>query len=418
MIQDPTEPPRETSRPAFGHERIDVLDALRGFALLGILLANLAAFSGWMFLAPEQRGALGALGEGRVWDFASHALIDGKFYTVFSLLFGIGFAVQLARLQARDVDFRRLYRRRLYGLLAIGLVHLCLVWSGDILVVYALCGFVLLALRDWSTRKLLRLGVLLIALPIPIYACFLLAGWPSLGTAIDALAEQAWQARVGLPVTYGDEIDQMRRGGADGYFDWVLPGPLYRWAALLDTHRLPKILGIFLIGACAGRAIAAGGIVRDIALLRRVFRWGVLVGLPANLFLDHLGWLPYMEISQKGFLTTILYAIGVAPLGLAYAAGFTLLWNRTPRALALLAPAGKMALTNYLAQSVMGIAVFTGVGAGLAGHLPPVWWLSIGLTFFGMQVLVSSLWLRRFRFGPMEWLWRCATYRRWFRLGR
>lgn len=409
-----------SSHPASGNERIDLLDALRGFALLGIFLANLGYFSGWIYLGTEQKEALGALGGGSVRDFFHRAFIEGKFYTVFSLLFGIGFALQKNRLERRGgaVGFRRLYLRRLSLLLAIGLVHLCLIWEGDILTVYALCGFVLLALRDWSSQKLLRLGVALIALPIPIYALFWLAGWSSPGASLVDLGTRVWQSLVGAPVGDADSLEQMQRGGWDGFYDWALPGVFFRWGALLDSHRLPKVLGTFLIGVCAGRAISCGGLVGDIKLLQRICFWGFAVGLPANLWLAFVGGLPYLELSASGFLATFLYAIGVAPLGLAYASSFALLWHRAPRGLLAFSPAGKMALTNYLSQTVFGIAIFYGVGLGLAGRLRPAVWMGLGVGIFALQVFASKLWLNHFRFGPAEWAWRSATYGRLFRLRR
>lgn len=405
--------PLDAGRPAAGRERIGLLDGLRGFALLGVFLANLGYFSGWIFLGPEEPKALaggGTLG----WDFLHLAAIDGKFYTIFSLLFGIGFAVQLERLSKRGGDFRRIYLRRLLGLLAIGLVHLCLIWDGDILTLYALCGTFLLAVRHWPSAKLFRLGIVLIALPVPGYALFWIAGWPSPGAAFQEWGYALWQYLVGRPVSDADALAMMRRGGLDGYLDWVLSGPLFRWAILLDNWRIPKVLGTFLLGVCAGREIMAGRLLSDRRRLRRIALAGLAVGLPANLVLAWMGGLPFFELSAQGFAATGLYAVGVVPLGLAYAAAFALMWERGRLVLKIFKPVGRMALTNYLMQSVAGIAIFYGVGLGLAGRLPPAAWIGIGLVVYATQVVFSGLWLARFRFGPMEWLWRCTTYARWY----
>lgn len=406
--------PSGMSSPVSGSKRIGLLDSLRGFALLGIFLANLGYFSGWIFLSEEEKEALSAFGGLFGRDFLHMVFIEGKFYTIFSLLFGIGFAVQLERLSRRGSDFHRLYLRRLTGLLAIGLVHLCLIWDGDILALYALCGFVLLALRNWSTGRLFKLGIVLLALPVPGYALFWLAGWPSPGAALEQWGYQIWQWRVGSAVTDADAIEQMRRGTLDGYLDWVLSGAPFRWAFLLDSWRLPKVMGTFLLGACAGREIMAGKLIQDTGRLRRIFFWGLVVGLPANALLALAGGIPYTEFHWSGFQATFLNAVGVPPLGLAYAAGFALLWNRGHRYLHVFSPAGRMALTNYLMQSVIAIVIFYGVGFGLTGRLAPAAWIGIGLAVYVGQLLVSRLWLTWFRFGPLEWLWRCATYGRWF----
>lgn len=404
----------DEARPAVASERYEVLDALRGFALLGIFIANLGYFSGWGFLTPEQQVDLaGAAGAG-VPDFLYRFLIEGKFYTLFSLLFGIGFAVMCARLSARGVDFRRIYLRRSGGLLAIGLAHMCLIWDGDILTLYSLCALVMLAFANWSTRGLLTLAVVLIILPVPAYATFWLAGWSPPGEWLFALGERLWQYRVGWAVGDEQALEMLRRDTLKGYLDWVLPGPLYRWGDLLDNWRLPKVLGTFLVGVCAGREIMVGRLVSDRARLRRILMLGLALGLPANAWLAWMGGLPVRTLDAAGLLATSLNTVGVAPLGLAYAAGFTLLWDRGHRYLRVFSPAGRMALTNYLMQSVIGIVIFYGVGFGLAGQLPPAAWLTIGLAVFVGQVLYSGLWLSWFRYGPMEWLWRCATYRHWF----
>lgn len=406
----------DAPRPAGSAERIGILDALRGFALLGIFVANLMYFSGWFFLSPEAQEALAGLVGTRGTEFLNLAFIDGKFYTIFSLLFGIGFAVQLQRLSDRGVDFRRLYLRRITGLLVIGLVHLCLVWEGDILTLYALCGFVLLALRNWSSPRLFKVALALIALPVPAYALFWLAGWGSPGAALQDWGYAYWRYLVGWPVGDADALEQLRRGGLDGFLDWTLSGPLFRWATYLDNWRIPKGMGVFILGVCAGREIMAGRLLADCARLRRICLLGFVIGLPANLALAWMGGLPFFELNAGGLLATGLYAVGVAPLGLAYAAGFALLWRRGERYLRIFSPAGRMALTNYLMQTVIAIGIFYGVGLGLAGQLAPAAWVGLGLTVFAGQIAFSRLWLFRFRFGPVEWLWRCATYGRWFPL--
>lgn len=404
--------PLDAARLPQGSQRIELLDGLRGFALLGIFLANLGYFSGWIFLGDEAKEALAGAGGASAREFMHLALIDGKFYTIFSLLFGIGFAVQLQRLSDRGVDFRGLYLRRLTGLLVIGLVHMALIWDGDILTLYALCGFLLLTLRNWPTTRLLKLAIALIALPVPAYALFWLAGWGSPGAALQEWGYAVWGYFVGRPVTDADALAMMRREGLDGYLDWVLSGPLFRWMDLLDNWRIPKVIGMFLLGVCAGREIMAGRLLSDRGRLRRICAVGFAVGLPANLLLAWMGGLPFMELHLPGLAATSLYAVGVVPLGLAYASGFALLWNRGKRYMGVFSPAGRMALTNYLMQSVIGIVIFYGVGFGLAGRLVPVAWIGIGLAVYAGQLALSRLWLTWFRFGPMEWLWRSATYGR------
>jgi len=396
--------------PAPTAARIELLDALRGIALLGILLANMLVFSGWVFLAPEQKVALAGPTQTAVAEFLFYMLLDGKFYTLFSLLFGIGFAVQLERLSARRPDAARIYTRRLLGLLAIGLVHLMFIWVGDILTLYALTGFVLLLVRDWSTRALARTSVALILLPVPAYALWWLAGWPAPGSGAASLAEsyRSWiSSDPGL-----SWVAAMRQEGWASYRDWVLAIGPFRLANILESWRIPKVMGLFFLGACVGRALMAGRLLEDTQRLKRVVTIGLAVGLPANALYAALGGLgPYsQQLSGTGLVATVAYAVGVVPLGIAYAAGLVLLWQRGAAWLRAFAPAGRMALTHYLTHSIVMCLVFLGFGLGLAGQVPPfAFWLLAGLTM-AVQILLSRWWLARFRFGPAEWLWRWWTY--------
>jgi uncharacterized protein len=159
-------------------ERIEILDALRGLALFGILLANILVWSGWVLMTDAQRLELAAA-EGVGWQYRfHHLLVDGKFYTIFSLLFGAGFALQIARLTSRGADGLRIYRRRVLVLLAIGLIHSWLIWDGDILTLYALLGLLLPLFHRWSERSLLFAAAILIFIVPPLgIELFSMLGW-------------------------------------------------------------------------------------------------------------------------------------------------------------------------------------------------------------------------------------------------
>ncbi|NKI36368.1 DUF418 domain-containing protein [Wenzhouxiangella sp. XN79A] len=396
--------------PAAIGERIELLDALRGVALLGILLANMMVFSGWVFMSSEQQAALAGALPAEISRFLFYLLLDGKFYTVFSLLFGIGFAVQLERLSARRPDAVRIYTRRLLGLLLIGLFHLMFIWVGDILTLYALIGFTLLLARNWSNQTLTRAAVALILLPVPAYVLWglLIGSPPGSAATVAAEAYRTWAS----PNATLSWVETMRLPGWAAYRDWVLAIWPFRIPNVLDSWRIPKVMGLFFLGACIGRRLMAGRLLDDTPLLERVLVVGLIIGLPANLVYASLGGLgPYsQQLSGTGLVATIAYAVGVVPLGLAYAAALALLWRRGAGWLRAFAPAGRMALTNYLMHSVVMGLVFLGYGLGLAGQLAP-WqsWLLAGLTVV-LQILLSRAWLARFRFGPAEWLWRWATY--------
>lgn len=403
--------PIDAARPARGKDRIELLDGLRGFALLGILLANMMAFSGWVFLSPDMQVALAGAVQAEATGFLYYFLLDGKFYTVFSLLFGIGFAVQLQRLGDRGAPAVRIYTRRLLGLLVIGLIHLVFIWTGDILTLYALAGFVLLLVRGWPTRRLAWSAVGLILLPVPAYALWWMAGWNPPGHGVEqwAFRYAAWvsPSPPDLPM-----LEYMRQEGWPSYRDWVLASWPWRISDFLDSWRIPKVLGMFFLGACVGRELAAGRLFNDTRRLTRIFLVGLAVGLPANAVCAGLGGIHAIQadFSGRGLAVTAVYAIGVVPLGLAYAAGLALLWQNGARWLRAFAPAGRMALTNYLMHSIVAGLIFNGYGLGLAGYLPPWQWFLLALAIMLGQIELSKHWLRYYRFGPVEWLWRCATY--------
>ncbi|MEO6233613.1 MAG: DUF418 domain-containing protein [Thermomonas sp.] len=392
----------ESVVPAAAAERLPVLDALRGLALFGILLANILYWSGWGMVTDPQRLEWGGA-DAVLWQYRfHHLLVDGKFYTVFSLLFGVGFALQIERLARRGHDGLRIYRRRVLVLLGIGLVHSYLVWDGDILTLYALLGLLLPAVHRWSGRALVVAGlVLVIIVPIAGKAAFGawgLAPHLELYQFSDSIAKA-----LGVDPSPDRILAWMQRDDVRGWAAWVASGPWYTWGFRLEVWRIPKVFGIMLIGMAAGRRLAAGTLLQDRRLLWRVLLAGLLVGLPASAM---YAWQPGLG---QGHWTSML---GTLPLGLAYAAGFALAWPRASRWLGILAPAGRMALTNYLSQTVVGIVLFYGIGFGLVGRLP-IWGIyTVAVVLFGGQIAMSRWWLAGHRQGPMEALWRRWTYGR------
>ena len=387
-------------------ERIDILDALRGFALLGILLVNIRAWSGWFTLETAQKDALAGGPDGTWWfNFLVTAVLEGKFYTIFSFLFGLGFALQLSRLQERGLAGVAIYRRRLVILLVIGVLHMSLLWDGDILTLYAVLGLLLPFFVQWSDRRLVTAAILLILLPIA-------------GVAL--LHALSIKPDLGLPnvgnrlfVAMGGDVAQekiwLHREDLRSLAVWNLSGPPFRIGDLIESWRLPKVLAIMLLGIWAGRRLLAGRLLENRALLRRVAIAGFGIGIPANLAYALVGGLEQEQFANLMVATT-LYAVGVVPLALAYAATFALLWTKARSMLRIFAAPGRMALTNYLSQTLLGILIFYGVGAGYYQGLGP-WAVSgVALAIYAIQILWSGLWLGHFRQGPMEALWRRLAY--------
>ena len=381
-------------------ERIELIDALRGFALFGILLANILYWSGWIFMTAEQQSAL-AGADGAAWQYRFHHMfVDGKFYTLFSLLFGIGFAVQLDRLDRKGADGVRIFRRRLAILLLIGLLHMVFVWDGDILTFYALIGMLLPWFRHARERSLLAAAaVLIFAVPWAGHALFETLDFRP-HQAIAGFGDRVFVALGGTPSDY---IGWLRREDPQSFFTWVMGGWPYAISTRIEGWRIPKLLGIMLIGLVAGRRIIGGRLIDDRRVMKRILAAGLAIGLPFS----------FLYAAEPGLgQTSVPSLFGTVPLAFAYAAGFVLLWQKAEPALRLLVAPGRMALTNYLSQTLIGILIFYGIGFGLVGHVPPLLIYAIAIAIFAFQTAFSHWWLSRHEQGPMERLWRVATYGR------
>ena len=379
-------------------DRIELVDALRGFALLGIFLANILVFSGWILTNDAGRLAL-AGADAVEWQHAFHKFfIDGKFYTLFSLLFGAGFALQLERLTRRGADGLAIYRRRVLILLGIGLIHEWLIWDGDILVLYALLGLILPLFHRMPGKWLLAWSAILVfAVPMVGVALVKAMGWaPDAG--LFALSDRIARG-LGVADPF-DGVTWLRRDDFMGWFAWIMSGPFFSWGLKVMSWRIFKVLGVMLLGMWVGRRLAAGTLLNDRRLLWCVFAIGLLVGLPAG----------YAYTLGNQQQTSSASLIGTVPLALAYAAGFALLWPHAKGLLGLFAWPGRMALTNYLMQSVVSIITFYGIFFGRIGYWPPAKIYAFAVGVFALQMIFSRWWLARHDQGPVEAAWRRWTY--------
>lgn len=389
--------------------RIYFIDALRGFAILGIFIANLPFFAGVSFMDDAQLAASNTA----VWDqyvrTFEHIFVEAKFYSLFSLLFGIGFGLQWMRAQTKGVSFVPFFSRRLGWLLLIGFIHLTF-WIGDILFLYAMTGFALLLFRNMNPRNLLLWAISLLLMPIL---------WDTVKWASEGDASLAWLlfgAGRFLDTYFGNPeeiIDILKLEGFIPYIKGNLAGMCYRYGDLIYTGRFYKVFAMFLVGFWLVKSGWLETWQDRKASLRKVLIIGLVIGIPANVGVMLIGESinGYAPVGMN-VLKTFLHAIGVAPLCLAYAAGLALIWlaRREGGFLRHLVPVGRMALSNYLLQTTIGITVFYGVGAGYVGQVGSVYLLLMALGVFAIQTVLSALWLRRFRFGPAEWLWRSLSY--------
>ena len=380
--------------------RLEYVDTLRGFALFGVLGANLFIFSGFTYMSDAQRAMLSTASVDKVVYLLELIFIENKFMGLFSFLFGISFWLFLNRANARGANGTSLFYRRLGWLFLIGAVHGWLFWCFDILRFYALWGLLLPLFLRVSGKMLLGS-----ALFFAILAPALISGFRSLMLGpvvtdpnIDAVTLQAFSSGSFLDVLHAN---------------WI-----YDWFLTLSVGQLAYQVAIFgrlLLGLYAARSLVLFDLRSHSTLFRNVLIVGAIVGLGGNILVAGR----YLDSPVTGgfllpFGRGLITQVGYLGLTLAYAAAVALLFqtDRWVRPLRFLAPVGQMALTCYLLQTLFGLWLFYGFmpGPKLMGRIGPVWLLPIWFGEYALQVWFASAWLRRFRFGPAEWLWRSLTY--------
>lgn len=392
--------------PISSGQRIEILDVLRGLAVGGILIGNMQWFSGYGMMPPELTAQTPLFD--RITVFLVHFLVEGKFYSIFSFLFGFGFALQIARAADRGDPHAALFKRRLGWLLVIGLLHAYLFWAGDILSVYAVIGFLLVLFRKKTDGALLKWACALILIPVLSYLLlYVLFGAfvsPDTIATIDAAKLESWNNAV-KTVPNGGFLEILT-----GYNLNYIVG---RYMGLIIQMRLPKILAMFLLGFYAYRRGYFQNLSSHQPLIRKVLIYGLVLGLAGNIAFT---WLAGNEAlippTFAGIIGVVTYAFGVPALAFFYIAAVAALWQKWAwqKALAFLAPVGRMALTNYLLQTVICVMIFYGYGFGQFGKFGALSATLAALAIFLFQIFLSTIWLKYFAYGPLEWIWRQLTY--------
>ena len=381
--------------------RIDDLDALRGFALLGILMVNIGAFaSGYYgvgladpaFDRPLDRFMLALV----------RVLFETKFYLLFSFLFGYSFTLQMASAQRAQQPFAPRYLRRSAGLLLLGMGHAVLLFHGDILVTYALLGLVLLALRGLKPRSAIKWALTLVGVTA---LCWALLGWVLIGVGDflpvqqihDEVARATAAYRGSIAATIGQHIYELQSSV---------------WFALALVQA-PCALAMFYLGLAAAKSNFFNGLSSKRRQLWQTLLIGASVGLAGALGYSYFNATPTL-IGQSA-LGLALGILTAPALACAYVAALLLALHSAQGASlgAWLAPAGRMALTNYLMQSLVCAVLFTAWGWGLIGRLSPLTVSLIAVAIYLAQLGLSRWWMRHHVYGPIEWLLRALTHWHW-----
>lgn len=395
-------PESQSVGPVNLSERILFIDILRGMALFGILAANMRAF----FAPLDCYMEIGVLYHGRA-DVIAQAFIDafiqGKFISIFSFLFGMGFAIQMSRAEARGARFMGFYPRRLLALALFGLIHGILIWAGDILLTYALSGAILLLFRKRQQKTLLWWAGSLFALPIVASTVFL-------GLYYSRF-RRPWMVPKppDMPKIYS--VVQIY---AHGTVRQMLAQNWVEWKKELPTEFFAiYATGLFLLGMWVWRAGILQRLEEYKPGFKRVCAWCIPVGLSLSIYVAVVkAVIPRGHVSLWGWFSGILWLPGSHILAAGYVSGLALIFLQEDKRRVLLpfAAVGRMALTNYLMQSVLCTLFFYHYTTGLYGRVGPALGLIPTVVLYGAQVVFSNWWLARYRFGPMEWLWRGMTY--------
>lgn len=357
-------------------QRLATLDILRGFALLGVFLINMLLFSGTDPFEPMQW-----YGADRVVLWLVVVLVEGKFYPIFAFLFGVGFALQARRASQRSPRFASFYGRRLAVLLLIGILHTVLLSPYDFLVEYALIGALLFPLRTIKPAMLLLLALGVLG------ASVVLVLLHSAHIVPDSLCDVGCQAHVLAAYNNGSFIEVVALRLHHGLCDLIeLPVSLFPY----------RILGMFLIGAWAGSI----GLFHRVAAFAGLFRVAIGVGIVLGVG----GMLSFKVKNCVGDIALACCYVSVVSL--------LLLRPRWEQRLMPVAAMGQMALSNYVLHSLISSILFYGYGFGLIGQIGPAGVVGMALACYLLQMMGSRLWLRHFRRGPLEALWRKLSYPR------
>jgi uncharacterized protein len=398
----------QLSSPAHGSstDRIAIVDILRAVALFGIVI-NHAAMS---FLAgPEPYPDFNQFGPlDRFVNDAAELLTFGKFFAIFSFLFGLSFAIQLDSAARKGSGFTGRFAWRLTILFVIGFVH-SIFFSGDVLLIYAVLGLLLIACRKWKNRTLIITGLILVLnVPGLIFGlAFVSAPAPSVeqqqsNQQIQQRFEEQGrdQYRIKQSGTVA-EIAQMN----------LTQSMLNKAIFMVFSGRLWITFGYFLLGVWAGRVFLFKDTPPNRDFFKRLLLWSSIPAAITSAI--HLVHQPVPgEATLLNMLSYFAFTTQQATLAMVILSAVTLIYWRKP-GLALfskLAATGKMGLTVYLLQTVFGITLFFGIGFGLLGKIGVAASVACGIGFFLLEILFAQWWLQRFNMGPFEWLWRSLTY--------
>ena len=389
-----------TATPVVEPERIRSIDVLRGFALLGVLIMNMQAFADIfaVYMHPFARGKISSI-DYLCWC-VNHVLADAKFITIFSMLFGAGIVLMTGRARERTGRSAAVHYRRMLWLALFGVMHALLIWYGDILFIYAICGLVAYLLRRfWPWVQFLIAGLLFL---VPTFFLTFMHKMPpeDLQAITDMWAPSAEYVESTQAAMRGSWVDQLPTRYAGwkemlGFLvvlGWRVLGcmllgmALFKKGVFSAERSRPFYLSLVVIGFATGLPLVAWGIYDHQAC-----DWEMVRSMGVGGLFNYFG--------------SLIVAFGWIGLIMLLCRSGALPWLRHR-----LGAVGQMAFTNYIMHSVICTTIFNGHGLGLFGQVDRIWQQFLIAAIFVFQLWYSPIWMKHFRFGPLEWLWRALTY--------
>lgn len=387
------------SQPTQPSSRIETLDILRGFAIFGIFMVNVEIMN-CVFMNQD---AFGAEWTGAIDKLAvriQQLFFYNKFFPIFSLLFGVGISVQIRNIKSKGISSTFFYRRMI-ALFTFGTAHILFLWSGDVVHLYAVLGILTFALVRFSSKTLFWIALLLLIFPFynQVFEWI---------TTVTGYQPESYLAAY----TPADIVDTIRNGS---YLDGIkLRIQEYKSnVAVLFVFLMPIALAMFILGLAIGKK---GWLYKITSKVNLVKKPALIIALISNLYrIVFLFFLWDLEIWKDQFWRDLfIYIMHICDtlMGLFYVWGIAYLcqFKQWQKLFIPFKAVGKMALTNYLLQSFIGLFLFSSIGLGLYETFSPYQTILIALVVFIFQLILSSVWLHYFKYGPMEWLWRCISY--------
>ncbi|WP_298369189.1 DUF418 domain-containing protein [uncultured Lutibacter sp.] len=397
------------SKPIEPNKRIEIIDILRGFALLGIIFMNMSFFSGYLFMPFEELKQISNFElDNKLYNFLG-IIVSGKFYTIFSILFAVGFYIQFNKNRDRTADFLRTFRRRLFILLIIGILH-TLFWYGDILLTYSIYGFILILFRNVKPKILLRWSLFFLLIPY-VLDFALLPFTEALQANTPVNTNQVPIARISYPdMSNVDVINIFREGSVIEIFKLNIHNFIWKQLSYIPSGGYFKLLGIFLLGYYLASIEFFKKTPKSTLLILTILIGGILITITAKLLGGNAYELPTFQNIRYKFLSLV----GQLLISISYIMAIIKIAQTVigKKVLKYLIPVGRTALSNYILQTVLMLVIFYNFGFSLFGKIGLIPTFIIAIIIVAIQIILSNIWLKHYRFGPLEWAWRSLTYKK------